>query len=131
MLSQEQDNSFEDGSRATFHCWEGRGRGEQTVCQLYARRGGKVVEIGDPLERRHSGVGREASQCAWGGVVEDPPPTPRDDRVYAYRPPGQPAPRSARAEWSGGGFVRGLSLDDAAASDVVPAWAVSPVREKA
>jgi hypothetical protein len=51
MLSQEKNNGFEDGSRASVTYREGRGRGEQTACQLYAGRGGKVVEeVGDPHE---------------------------------------------------------------------------------
>jgi hypothetical protein len=51
MLSQGKDDGFEDGSRASLRCWEGWGRGEQTACQLYAGRSGKVVEeVDDPLE---------------------------------------------------------------------------------
>jgi hypothetical protein len=51
MLSQEKNNGFEDGSRAIVPSWEGEGRGEQMACQLYAGRGGKVVEkVGDSLE---------------------------------------------------------------------------------
>jgi hypothetical protein len=51
MLSQEKNYGLEYGSRASVPCREGRGRGKQTTCQLYAGRGGKVVEeVGGPLE---------------------------------------------------------------------------------
>jgi hypothetical protein len=51
MHSQEKNNGLKDGSRASVPCREGRGRGEQTTCQLYAVRGGKVVEeVGHHLE---------------------------------------------------------------------------------
>jgi hypothetical protein len=51
MLVREKNDGFEDGSRASVTCWEGRGRVEQTACQVYAGRGGKVVEeVADPLE---------------------------------------------------------------------------------
>jgi hypothetical protein len=52
-LGHEEDNGFENNSLASFHCWEGGGRGEKTACQLYAGLCGKVLEeVVDPLERR-------------------------------------------------------------------------------
>jgi hypothetical protein len=51
MLSQEKDDGFEDGSQASARCWKELGHGEQMACQLYAGRGGKIVEeVDDPLE---------------------------------------------------------------------------------
>jgi hypothetical protein len=53
ILSYEQNDGFEDSLRASFPCKEEGGRGEKTVCQLYAGLGRKFLqEIGDPLERR-------------------------------------------------------------------------------
>jgi hypothetical protein len=60
ILVCEQDDGFEDSSRASFPCWEGGGRGEKTAFQLYAGRLSKKVlqEIGDPLKRRLTLWGR-------------------------------------------------------------------------
>jgi hypothetical protein len=98
------------------------------ACQLYAGECGKFVEeIDDPLEWRLTlWLGGEESVClGLGGVVEDPPPAPRDERVWAGHMLGQPAPWSARPRMMDlRGFFRGLSLHDAAASNhAVPAWA--------
>jgi hypothetical protein len=51
ILGCEEDDGFEDSSRAIFRCWERGGRGEMTACQLYAGHSGKVFEeVGDYFE---------------------------------------------------------------------------------
>jgi hypothetical protein len=127
MLSQEKNNRFEDGSRASDACREGRGRGEQTACQLYACRGVKVVEeVGDPLEwcltlwlgRRRVGV----FGLGWLAEYHRRRGTTGFGLAHWWRRPPRGLPN--RARWTEGGFLRGFSLNDAATSNhVVPAWA--------
>lgn len=90
------------------------------ACQLYAGRGRKVFEICDPLERKLALWLAGCCQSARDAVFGNPPATLWNKRSYVGLSPGQPAARSVfLCRVKGGEARRGLSLDDAAASDHV------------
>jgi hypothetical protein len=113
---------FEKSSRTSFFVWEGGGRGEKTACHLNAGLSVKVLkEVGDPPKWRLTLWGRGCWDSLFGtGWLEF--------HHRHFRTSGLaltslwdslPLDPSSCVGWSGCRTGRSLSLDYAAASDIV------------